>query len=238
MILAESEKKTYKVTFKENDRTKACLENFLSWNQKMGKTISTEFPFRVPLDAEKDIHFNGIIDRVIEGNDGGYLVIDYKTSKREKKKNDLLTDKQMMGYAYAIHTTYNIPFDKIWCAHYYPLTNNFVTVRFSKFQIFKWKAKEIDTVWRIRKRTKDEFPAHQNIFCDYCEFQPLCPKFHSESVVKIRIEECKKIAQKIRDDKKLVEEQSLVSEQVRNVDNHGEDYKDPNMDQSIVCSGL
>jgi ATP-dependent helicase/DNAse subunit B len=205
MKIALSEKKTYKIPFRENDRTKACLENFLSWNQKMGETLSTEMVVTVPLDAERDINFNGVIDRVIKGNAGGYLVIDYKTSKREKKKKDLLLDKQLMGYAYAIHILYNVPISDIHCAHYYPLTNNFVSVSFSKFQIEMWKKREIDKVWRIRKKTKDEFPAQRNIFCDWCEFQPMCSKFNSEAIVTCKMNEQVALRDKMKEEKKLKE---------------------------------
>jgi RecB family exonuclease len=203
--LAEQEKKTYKIPFRENDRTKKCLENFLIWNQQLGDTVSTEMSFNLPLDKENDINFVGVIDRIIKGREGGYLVIDYKTSKKEKKTKDLLDDKQLKGYAYAIHELYNVPYDKIWCAHYYPVTNNFVSVRFSKYQIFKWKKQEIDTVWRIRKKKKTEFPAQQNIFCDWCEYQQACPKFHDENTVCQRMDEQRELKKQLDAEKKAKE---------------------------------
>ena len=189
MKLAEQERGTYKIPFQMNDRIKKCVENFILWNSKLGETLATETAFEVPIDKEHDITFNGVIDRIIKGTDGGFLVIDYKTSKNEKKKKDLLEDKQMMGYAYAIHTLHNVDFSKIVCAHYYPLTGNFIPVRFTKFQIWQWKKKEIEKVWRIRKKTKDDFPPQQNIFCDWCEFKPVCEKFNSKEEVCKRLDE-------------------------------------------------
>lgn len=189
MKLVESERETYNIPFGMNDRIKVCIENFLVWNGKMGETISTEGMFEVDLDKEHDIKYIGIIDRVIKGKDGGYLVIDYKTSKKEKKTKDLLDDKQLKGYAYAIHEKYGVDYANIWCAHYYPVTGNFYPVRFSKAQIWNWRKKEIDKVWRIRKKTKDEFPPQKNIFCDYCEFQPVCPHYSTQEQVCTRLEE-------------------------------------------------
>ena len=175
---------------------KSCLENFMLWNQKLGETLSTEQTVTVPLDEEKDIKFIGVIDRVIKGSDGGYLVIDYKTSKREKKKKTLMDDDQLKGYAWAIHNLYDVPYEKIYCAHYYPVTGNFVTVKFGKFQIDRWKKKQIEKVWRIRKKKKDEFWAQENVFCDWCEYHDACPRFHSENVVCERIDEQKLLRSK------------------------------------------
>ena len=200
--LAEAERSTYKVPFRENDRMLSCLENFLVWNQKLGETIATERMYEIPLDKEKDIKFIGIIDRVIKGNDGGYLVIDYKTSKREKKKKDLLDDKQLKGYAWVIHETYGVPYNKIHCSHYYPVSGNFVSVKFSESQINLWKKKEIEKVWRIRKKKTDEFFAQRNMFCDWCEYKDACPKFESEDTVCKRIDEQKALKEKLREEKK------------------------------------
>jgi RecB family exonuclease len=195
--IAESEKTTYKVTFRDNERIKACLENFLLWNQKMGETVSTEKVFNIPLDEKNDIHFIGVIDRVVKGTDGGYLVIDYKTSKREKKKKTLMDDNQLKGYAWAIHETYGVPLEDIYCAHYYPVTGNFVAVKFSKFQIERWKKQQIEKVWRIRKKKKDEFWAQENVFCDWCEYKEACPRFQSEETVCKRIDEQKELKKRL-----------------------------------------
>tara|TARA_R110002096_G_scaffold207551_5_gene393979 strand:+ start:129 stop:953 length:825 start_codon:yes stop_codon:yes gene_type:complete len=201
--IAEQERSTYKVAFHENDRLKRCIENFISWNNKIGETVSTEQMFKLKLDKKGDIDFIGIIDRVVKGTEGGYLVIDYKTSKREKKKKDLMDDPQLMGYAWLIHETHGTPYNKIACAHFYPVTGNFPTVRFSKFQIDRWQKKQIDKVWRVRKKTSKDFYAQENMFCNWCEFKPACPRFESEEVVACRIEEQKVLAKQIREDRKL-----------------------------------
>jgi len=187
--IAEQERSTYKVPFRENDRMKCCLENFLVWNQNLGETVSAEQLISIPLDEKNDIKFVGVIDRVVKGTDGGYLIIDYKTSKREKKKKTLMDDNQLKGYAWAIHKLYDVPFEKIYCAHYYPVTGNFVSVKFSRFQVEMWKKGQLDKVWRIRKKKKDEFWAQENVFCDWCEYKEACPRFHSEDVVCKRLDE-------------------------------------------------
>tara|TARA_R110002126_G_scaffold84465_21_gene205281 strand:- start:2068 stop:2892 length:825 start_codon:yes stop_codon:yes gene_type:complete len=211
MKIAEQERSTYKVPFHENDRLQRCVENFILWNNKLGETVSTEQLFKLPLDSKADIDFIGIIDRVVKGTEGGYLVIDYKTSKREKKKKDLMDDPQLMGYAWLIHETYGTPYEKIWCAHYYPVTGNFPNVRFSKFQIERWKKKQIEKVWRVRKKKGTDFHAQENIFCDWCEYKPACPRFNSEAVVHCRLEEQKVLAKKLREERKLEEAKNKPS---------------------------
>lgn len=202
MKIAESERATYKVPFHENDRLKKCLENFLVWNNGLGETVATEKMYELPLDEGNDIKFIGIIDRVIKGSDGGYLVIDYKTSKREKKKKDLMDNSQLLGYAWAIHKTYGVPFNKIWCAHYYPVSGNFVPVRFSAYQVSRWVKRQIEKVWRIRKKREDEFWAQENIFCPWCEFQQACPKFHDQDTVNCRIDDQKELKKRLDEEKK------------------------------------
>ena len=81
---------------KEKDMPK-ILKNFLALNEKLEETVSTEFPFEI--DAPDDVKLNGIIDRVVKGKTGKYLVIDYKTSRRPSTKHELFKDPQMLMYA-------------------------------------------------------------------------------------------------------------------------------------------
>jgi ATP-dependent helicase/DNAse subunit B len=190
--ISEEQKTNYKIPFSLKSRTEKCIENFYKWNSSIAQTLSTERMFEVPLDEKGDIKLIGVIDRVILSKEGNYLVVDYKTSKKEKGKADLQSDKQLMGYAYAIHTEYKVPYNKIWCAHYYPVTNNLVPVQFNPVQIHNWRKREIEKVWRIRKKTKDDFPAQQNIFCDWCEYKTACPIFNTQAEVCARIDEAQK----------------------------------------------
>lgn len=202
--IAKEESQKYKIKKNFLDKTKICIENFVRWNNNLGKTVGVEWNYETVLDKKNDITQIGIIDRIIEGNNGGMLVIDYKTSKKEKKMHDLLMDKQMQGYAYAVHKKFNIPLDKILCTHYYPVTGHLVQpVRYNQSQINNWKKREIDKVWRIRKKKKDEFPAQRNIFCPWCEFLEICPKFHTEQEIAPKLVEQLKLA---AENKRLREE--------------------------------
>ena len=189
ILIAEEVKGSYKVSKKYEGKDLKCIDNFLSFNAKLGNTVGTELVFEVPV--KDDITLNGIIDRVIKGEDGGYLIIDYKTSKREKSKVELYQDTQLKGYVYAISKLYKVPISKIVAAHYYPLTNNFVHVQYSVPQINAHLRKIVDEVWKIRKKKKDEMRANRNDFCNWCAYKTACPEFCTMHEVQAKIEELK-----------------------------------------------
>lgn len=189
---AKDLKETYHIPYSYTKLTETCIHNFLKFNSKLeGETIGVELS--VELELAKDMKFIGYIDRVVKGKDGGYLVIDYKTSKREKTKVQLFDDPQLQGYCWAIHEMFGVPYDKIICGLYYPRTNNFVHVKFNRGQILKWKKKQIDTMWRVRKLKKDDIRARRNEFCNWCQFQSMCPEFKSNEEIKCRVLQEEKI---------------------------------------------
>jgi putative RecB family exonuclease len=190
-VIAESVKKDYTFSESYTPKIKTCLENFLRFNATLSETVSTEMVYEVVYDKEKDLKLNGVIDRVIKGKDGGYLVIDYKTSKRELTELDLYQDRQMQGYAYAIHKKLGVPLDEIVVAHYYPLTNHLVSCKYSPNQIKHYLKEKVEQMWKIRKMKKEEFTAMQNQFCNWCGYKSLCPEFNSGRLCEERIQKLK-----------------------------------------------
>jgi RecB family exonuclease len=184
--VAEKIKESYKIPKSYTNLTKSCIENFIKFNSKVeGETVDVEF--KIDLNLGPDMRFIGYIDRVIKGPNGGLLIIDYKTSKREKKKVDLYKDSQLKGYCWAAHEIWGVPYNKITCALYYPRTNNLVPIVYNNSQIFDWKKKQIETIWRVRKLKKDEIKASQNQYCNWCEYKNMCPEFADMNQIKQRI---------------------------------------------------
>lgn len=174
--ISEQVKGTYTISEKYEGKDLKCFENFLSFNKDLGETVGCEIVFKEQI--AEDITINGVIDRVIKGEDGGYLVIDYKTSKRQKTKVDLFQDSQLKGYVYAIHKMYGVPIKNIVAAHYYPLTNTFTHVQYSVPQINAHIKKVINEVWAIRKKKKEDFKPSRNEFCNWCAYKGLCPEYN------------------------------------------------------------
>ena len=187
--IARDLKNNYKFQDTYLPKIDVCINNFLRFNASLEETVSTEL--RYEIDLTKDIKQNGIIDRVIKGTQGGYLIIDYKTSKREKTKVDLYQDMQLRGYVYAIHKLYNVPISDIVAAHYYPITDNFVNVTYGPPQINDYINTVKEEVWRIRKAKKSDLKPMQNEFCNWCAYKSLCPEFEDPYTVNKKLEEIK-----------------------------------------------
>ena len=175
-------------------KTEGCLKNFLRLNASLNEVGDAELIYEV--DAADDITLNGIIDRVIQGTDGGYLIIDYKTGKREKTKLDLFDDEQLQGYCYALHKLKNIPIKDITVAHYYPISDNLVSLQYSDAQISSYLRNKIEEVWKIRKCTKSDLGPSRNQFCNWCGYKYVCPIFNDSTLVKKRLDEVKKKSSK------------------------------------------
>lgn len=190
--LAKEFREEYKVKDSEHPKALKCINNFLRFNEKLlnkegSETVGVELDLTI--EIEEGMEYNGIIDRVVKGSDGGWLIIDYKTGK-EKTKVQLFSDHQLQGYAYLIHKKYNIPIHKITCAHYYPVSGKFIDIRYSKAQIEKWRKAKVSQIWKIRKMKKDEFTCRENNFCNWCGFkETLCPHFNDPSRTKLLLEE-------------------------------------------------
>lgn len=179
LTIAEESKKLYKIPEEKEAKTEICLRNFLQFNSALTETVGIELVYEIKHDEKNDISLNGIIDRIVKSPEGEYLVVDYKTSKRELKKHELYQDHQMQGYAYAVHKLFKVPLDKITVAHFYPVTGNLVSVKYSWPQISSYLRKKTETVWNIRKKKTDEFPPSKNQYCWWCGYSGLCPEFSS-----------------------------------------------------------
>ena len=187
--LSEELRGEYKVSTDYTGKDLICIKNFLEFNKKLGETVATELSFEVELG--KDIKLNGIIDRIIKGKNNTYLIIDYKTSKKEKSKIELYQDTQLKGYAYAVHKMFNVPIKNITVAHYYPLTDNLVNVSYTSNQINSYVKSIIDEVWRIRKAKKESLVATRNEFCNWCPYKSLCPEFNDPLVIEENLKKIK-----------------------------------------------
>jgi RecB family exonuclease len=198
--IARNLMETYNIKESMLGKAEKCFKNFLEWNEDLTDTVDVELEFSI--DLAKDIAYTGIIDRVVKGTDESFLVVDYKTGKREKKRLDLYNDKQLQGYAFAISELFNVPIHKITCAHYYPVTGNFVPIKFNKAQIETFKREKIKEIWRVRKMCKPDFTPQLNPFCQWCGYHKVCPKKTPPSLAFQRLDEAKRIVKQERKDKK------------------------------------
>lgn len=173
------------------------LNNFFALNSKLEEHVSAELIFEIPITDDYSV--NGIIDRVIKGKTGKYLVIDYKTSKRAATKVELFKDPQMLIYAFAIAKLHNVPVDSVTVAHYYPHMDKLISIKYGKTQIGIFLTMLKNKIWEIRKKNAGDFPPSLNQFCNWCQYQELCPEFGGTPQM---LEEAKKVEGEKRRSKK------------------------------------
>ena len=167
-----------------------CCRNFLRFNASLPKESIQEHHFSENLGS--DIKHEGYIDRIVKAPTGDVLVIDYKTSKREKKPFELVGDPQGKSYVYAAHKLTGVPIRKITFIHYYPVTNNVVHARYTEQAIAAHVKNVVEDVWKIRKAKKDDLTPTENEWCRWCGYRSICPLFNEIADVQKRLDECKK----------------------------------------------
>lgn len=174
---AQSIQEQYKFPKDFNKKIKDCFINYLAFIASFPKSNEQPTPewyFKLALGEKEE--YLGVVDRVVKGKDGGILIIDWKTGQ-EKTKSKLANDRQLMGYVLACHIKFKVPISKIIASHYYPVSNTFVTVKFTKNQVLNFIKERKNKLWLIRKLKKSEFTPCRNEFCNTCDYKPLCPLF-------------------------------------------------------------
>ena len=187
--IASNLRKTYKFSKSYEPKIKTCLKNFLRLNTSFAERGQVELSYKQDLGCVEQV---GFVDRIIKGTQGGLLVIDYKTGKKEKSKFELFEDTQGMSYVYAAHKIYEVPVDRITFAHYYPLTDNMVDVKYTPAALVKHNKRIVEDVWNIRKAKKVDLLASENQYCKWCGYRSLCPLFTPPMIVEERLQNATK----------------------------------------------
>ena len=182
--IAKELKGKYSFDASYNPKVKTCLKNFLRLNSSLSEVGHAELRLTEDLGCVKHL---SIIDRVVKGKNGGILVLDYKTGKREKSKFDLFKCTQGRSYTYAVHKELGVPLNKITFAHYYPLTDNLVTVSYSPADIADNNRKIVEDAWKIKKAKVEDLIPSENQYCNWCGYKSVCPIFNPKELVEERL---------------------------------------------------
>lgn len=94
---------------------KTLLQDYLSRvisRHKLPNDMAMENKFNIEVDG---IKLTGVIDRIDFGEDGHIDIVDYKTGKKAKSKNDFEEDLQLPLYTIAVMQLYQAPVEKITC---------------------------------------------------------------------------------------------------------------------------
>ncbi|MFC1454760.1 RecB family exonuclease [Candidatus Undinarchaeota archaeon] len=141
-----------------------------------GKTLGLEKNVRMVLDEDKDYRVTGYIDRLVQTGPGKYEVHDYKTGAFLPEQEKLDQDRQLALYALVIREKFDDvkETDLIW--HYTAFDKDLRSTRTPE-QLKDLKKDIVARIDVIETAIKnDDFPAKESGLCNWCSYQPHCPK--------------------------------------------------------------
>ncbi len=152
------------------DWGKQMLEKFHAGHKPgLRNIVSTEKRFQIPVGEHI---LSGMIDRIDKLPIGAFEVIDYKTSKTMPAQADVDRDKQLCIYHLAVENLWPEAKD-IRLTLYYLKYDSQMTTKRRPDEVESIKEEIIKTAEKIEK--EKEFRPKRNNFCDWCDFQHLCP---------------------------------------------------------------
>lgn len=137
-----------------------------------GKTLGLEERIFIDLNGHR---VAGVIDRVVQREEGVYEIHDYKTSGYLPDQATLDQDRQLALYQLGLQNRWNDvkQVELVW--HYLVFDREMRSAR-SKPQLDQLKGEIIELINEIEKAKKeDDFPAKESVLCDWCEFGEICP---------------------------------------------------------------
>ncbi len=121
----------------------------------------------------RDYQFISILDR-IDRIDSEFMVLDYKTGKKELSESSLKGDMQMGIYHLAVKSNFK-NLDQISLSHYYLRSGNQVNVNFSEEDEIEFENNIIDNIERINLAVEqDNFEARESNLCNWCYYWKEC----------------------------------------------------------------
>jgi putative RecB family exonuclease len=139
-----------------------------------GKTLGLEEKIFLDLNGHR---IQGIIDRLVQRDDGTYEIHDYKTSGYLPDQATLDKDRQLALYQLGLQNRWKDVkgVELVW--HYLVFDKEMRSTR-TKLQLDQLKMEIVELINEIEKAKKeDNFPANESSLCDWCEFGELCPNF-------------------------------------------------------------
>jgi len=168
------------------------LKNYFAKNSGLDfDVLALETPFEAPVTFGQDAHFvTGKIDRIDKLNDGGFEVIDYKTTKKMPAQKSVDEDLQLAIYHIGVANRWpslvqeNRPIKTslYFLKHGEKLSTTKTNVSLENTQ---------ETIARLFEKIKtaheqQKFDPLPNPLCDWCAYQKICPvwkhKFREEKI--------------------------------------------------------
>jgi len=161
-----------------------------AWGQKglniLFRFYNTQDTTAVPLTAEQfhelrltdDVILGGKVDRIDRLDDGRLHVIDYKTGKPPRQKDqDEIAEKDLQLAAYALVVARKFRGKVARCSYLYLNDELEVGYEPDEALLDRKQAELTEICTRIAKAWEtEEFPATPNPLCGWCDFIEICPQ--------------------------------------------------------------
>ncbi|MFH0838720.1 MAG: PD-(D/E)XK nuclease family protein [Candidatus Omnitrophota bacterium] len=137
------------------------------------RTIAMEKDFKFNINEKYAIF--GIIDRIAKAEDGTFIIHDYKTSNMLPTQEEIDNDRQLPLYRLGIMSLWPEA-KKVKLVYHYLTFNEELSPSIDKSleEEGKFKANIIEIIKTI-ETTKEFMPEPSNL-CNWCDYQPHCPK--------------------------------------------------------------
>ena len=145
-------------------------ERYKPFDQSL--TLATELQLRFSLDDRAQYKMTGFIDRAARRVDGTYEIHDYKTGRSLPTQQSLDRDRQLALYQIGLRGQWPEVerVELIW--HYVHFDMTMTSTRTAD-QLEELRKATMEGIDRIEAETK--FEPEKGGWCDWCEYQPLCP---------------------------------------------------------------
>ena len=154
-------------------------ERYAPFNQS--QTLATEMRLTFALDDQNQYKMTGFIDRAARRPDGTYEIHDYKTGGSAPSQEALDHDRQLALYQIGLRQKWPEAerVELVW--HY---VGRDMTLRSERTaaQLQELKETTIRTIDQIE--AEKDFKPEKGAWCDWCEFQPVCPLWKHVVAVK------------------------------------------------------
>jgi putative RecB family exonuclease len=151
-----------------------CIRHYYERNHpfNQAQTLATELQLMFPLDDEGRYRMTGYIDRAARRADGTFEIHDYKTGGTPPSQESVDRDRQLALYQIGLKEKWPEAerVELIW--HYVGRDLTLRSTR-SADQLQELRQATIETIRRIEQEA--DFKPHQGAWCDWCEYQSVCP---------------------------------------------------------------
>jgi RecB family exonuclease len=134
------------------------------------ETLETEHRLSFPLDAQCEVVYSGIVDRISKSR-GSITVHDYKTSSRLPSKAELEGDRQLAMYQIAAGRMFSgVEIELAW---HFLAFNEVIRVKKDQSALAAAKESALGLIKRIEAAS--EFEKSEGPLCAWCDYAGFCP---------------------------------------------------------------